>query len=68
MQYLIWYNPNTGHYNHGSKMDFNVNQSLTGDKITILYELEETEMFLVKKIVAQLNNARQEQESHTLTK
>ncbi|WP_421873969.1 hypothetical protein [Marinoscillum sp.] len=60
MKYLIWYSPNSGAYNHGSEMDHKVNESLTGESLEVLYELEESEMVLVKKIVAQLNNARNE--------
>ena len=63
MNYLIWYNPKNGNYVHGTEMDFHVHQSLTGEEMTILYELEESEIFLVKKIVAQLNAARSEQNS-----
>lgn len=61
MNYLIWYNPILGNYNHGTEMDLHVHRSLTGEDMTILYELEESEIFLVKKIVAQLNAARKEQ-------
>lgn len=61
MNYLIWYNPKNGNYTHGTEMDFHVHQSLTGAEMTILYELEESETFLVKKIVGQLNAARSEQ-------
>ena len=61
MNYLIWYNPRTGNYNHGSMTDFEVNQSLVGEELTVLYEMEETEMFLIRKIVDQLNHAREEQ-------
>lgn len=61
MNYLIWYNPKTGYYDHGTEADLSVNQSLAGEELAVLYEMEETEVSLVKKIAAQLNNARQEQ-------
>ncbi len=41
-------------------MDHKVNESLTGESLEVLYELEESEIGLVKKIVSQLNNARNE--------
>lgn len=60
MKYLIWYSSQSGNYNHGSEMDHKVNESLTGESLEVLYELEESEIGLVKKIVSQLNNARNE--------
>ncbi len=61
MKHLIWYNAENGIYNHGSEIDLNINESLTGVKMELLYEMEETEARLMKKIVAQLNSARTEQ-------
>lgn len=66
MSYFIWYSEKNGIYDHGTEMDFDVQESITGENLTILYELEESELFLVKKIVTQLNAARVEQESHSL--
>ena len=60
MKYLIWYSSKSGCYNHGSEMDYKVNASLTGEELEVLYELDESEIGLVQKIVAQLNNARNE--------
>lgn len=60
MKYLIWYSTKSESYNHGSEMDHKVNESLTGESLEVLYELEESEMSLVKKIVTQLNAARVE--------
>ncbi|MEQ8470009.1 MAG: hypothetical protein RIC35_02420 [Marinoscillum sp.] len=60
MKYLIWYSTKSENYNHGSEMDHKVNESLTGESLEVLYELEESEMGLVKKIVTQLNTARSE--------
>ncbi len=60
MKYLIWYNSKTEAYHHGTEMDLNVNESLLGVLMDVLYEIEESELHLVRKIVAQLNNARQE--------
>ncbi|WP_258099542.1 hypothetical protein [Marinoscillum pacificum] len=60
MKYLIWYSSKSGCYNHGSEMDYKVNASLTGESLEVLYELDESEIGLVQKIVAQLNNARNE--------
>ena len=61
MKYVIWYNPQSSHYDHGTEADFNVHKSLTGLDLTVLYELDHTEVRLVKKIATQLNTARQEQ-------
>ncbi len=60
MKYLIWYSSKSGSYNHGSEMDFKVNESLAGEDLEVLYELEESQLGLVQKIVDQLNNARKE--------
>ncbi|MFY0607955.1 MAG: hypothetical protein JXR10_14650 [Cyclobacteriaceae bacterium] len=60
MKQLIWYNSQNGTYNHGSEMDLNINESLLGVRMEVLYEMNESEERLVKKIVAQLNSARTE--------
>lgn len=61
MNYYIWYTPKNGTYNHGTEVDYNVQCSLVGEELTVLYEFEESEAFLIKKIVGQLNTAREEQ-------
>lgn len=66
MSYFIWYSEINGIYDHGTEMDIHVQESLTGENLIRLYELEESELFLVKKIVAQLNVARVEQEQRSL--
>jgi len=60
MKYLIWYSSKSETYNHGSEMDLHVNESLIGERMEVLYEMEESELHLVKRIVGQLNNARKE--------
>lgn len=60
MKYLIWYTPSSETYNHGTETDLKINESLIGEEMEVLYTLEESEMSLVKKIVNQLNSARQE--------
>lgn len=60
MKYLIWYCPSSETYSHGTEMDLKINESLLGESLEVLYTLEEDQMFLVKKIVTQLNAARQE--------
>lgn len=61
MKHYIWYSSKTGYYNHGSEMDYNVNCALTGEELTVLYDMEESEIGLIRKIVSQLNAARVEQ-------
>lgn len=60
MTHLIWYDSKTECYNHGSETDLKINESLTGEDMEVLYEMEESEIYLMGKIVAQLNNARRE--------
>ena len=60
MKHLIWYNSQDGSYNHGSEMDLNINESLIGVQMEVLYEMSDSEERLVHKIVAQLNSARTE--------
>lgn len=60
MKYLIWYSSKSENYNHGTLMDLKVNESLLGEKMEVLYEMDESELRLVRRIVAQLNNARLE--------
>lgn len=63
MKNLIWYSPRLGRYNYGTEMDYNINRSLTGEDLTVLYELDDSELRVIKKIVDQLNTAR-EQNTH----
>ncbi|VXD17522.1 hypothetical protein [Marinoscillum sp. 108] len=60
MKHLIWYSSKTENYNHGSSIDLKISESLMGEKMEVLYEMEESEERLVRKIVSQLNNARLE--------
>lgn len=61
MNYLIWHNAKHGTYNYGTEMDLNIHESFSGDQYTVLYEMDDSELFLIKKIVSQLNAARIEQ-------
>lgn len=60
MKHLIWYSSNLQKYNHGTEIDLRVNESLSGEKMDVLYEMDESEIRLVRKIVDQLNAARKE--------
>ncbi|MFT4833751.1 MAG: hypothetical protein ACJAVY_000052 [Marinoscillum sp.] len=64
MKQLIWYNPQNGIYSHGSEMDLKINESLIGTTMEVLYEMGESEISLMKKIVVQLNSARTETAIH----
>jgi hypothetical protein len=60
MKYFIWYNSQSESYGHGTEMDLHVNESLVGASMEVLYEMDESEIHLVRKIATQLNNARRE--------
>lgn len=66
MIYIIWHSAKNGVYNYGTEADLQIHEALTGENFTILYEMEASQLFLVKKIVSQLNYARKEQEHHNL--
>lgn len=66
MNYLIWHSAHIGTYNYGTHADLAVEQSLSGETLTILYEMDPSELFLIKKIVRQLNAARVEQDNRHL--
>lgn len=64
MKYYIWYSTKSKSYNYGNEMDHKVYASLTGEDLDALYEMDESELPIVRKIVNQLNNARNEGSRH----
>ncbi len=65
---FIWYNPDKKNYEMGAGDDFKLKRSISNnpDGFTLLYKLNATSGHLGKKLIAELNRAREQDKARTM--